>query len=135
MYNNKGKVAVSIMWIVIGIALVILSGMEIIDGTIFSGMGGALAAVGAIQLVRKFRYEKNDEYRNKVDIEMKDERNRLIRLTAWSYAGYLFVLIAAVVSVVCMVIGYTTYGQIMGFCVCGLICIYWISYMILQRKM
>ncbi|MDO4489012.1 MAG: hypothetical protein Q4B67_08020 [Eubacteriales bacterium] len=39
-------------------------------------------------------------------------------MKAWSWAGYIFVIGAAVVSLVLFVLGLKTYGQILSFCVC-----------------
>jgi hypothetical protein len=42
------------------------------------GMGFALLIVGVIQLIRRYRLEKNEAYREKMEIEVNDERNKII---------------------------------------------------------
>ncbi len=55
MYNNK-RLALSIFWVLLGIVLIGLSVMEVLDKSIYSGMGGALIGVGILQIVRIVRY-------------------------------------------------------------------------------
>ena len=134
MYYNTRKLAVSIMWVLIGIALMVLSLTEVLDDSIYSGMGGALIAVGVIQIIRNVKYHTNDEYKEKIDIAAEDERNSYIRMKAWSWAGYIFILAAAIVSLVLFVMNMTVYGQIVSYCLCSVLVIYWVAYLILQKK-
>ena len=65
---------------------------------------------------------------------MSDERNKFIRLKAWSWAGYLFVMIAAVGSIVFKLVGRE---DLMMFCsgaVCLVVVLYWVSYIVLKNK-
>lgn len=134
MYYNTRKLAVSIMWVLIGIALLVLSFTEVLDDSIYSGMGGALIAVGVIQIIRNVKYHTNDEYKEKIDIAAEDERNSYIRMKAWSWAGYIFILAAAIVSLVLFVMNMNVYGQIVSYCLCSVLVIYWVAYLILQKK-
>lgn len=134
MYYNKRKMAVSIFWLILGIALLVLEFTGILNDSIYSGMGGGLLVVGIMQIVRNVKYHSNQDYKEKVDIEYKDERNKYIRIKAWSWAGYLFILGSAVVSIVLFLAKMTLYGQIVSYCMCAVLVIYWISYMVLQRK-
>ena len=104
MYNNKFRFALSIFWIVLGGVLMTLSVLDIIDGTMFSGLGGGLIAVGALQVFRWTKYEKDAEYREKVDVEIGDERNKYISMLSWSYTGYAAILIAAVGSLITFIL-------------------------------
>ena len=56
MYNNK-RLALSIFWVLLGIVLIGLSVMEVLDNSIYAGMGGALIGVGILQIVRIVRYK------------------------------------------------------------------------------
>ena len=134
MYYNKRKMAVSIFWLILGIALLVLEFTGILNDSIYSGMGGGLLVVGIMQIVRNVKYHSNQDYKEKVDIEYKDERNKYIRIKAWSWAGYLFILGSAVVSIVLFLAKMTLYGQIVSYCMCAVLVFYWISYMVLQRK-
>lgn len=132
MKLNKRLVA-NIAEIVIGFALAGYGYAGIID-EYWSGMGTALIILGALMLVRQIRYRTNETYKENVDVEVNDERNQYIRIKAWSWAGYFFVLISAVASIILKIIGLDQFSQFAGASVCLIIVLYWISYWILKRK-
>jgi len=132
MKVNK-RIALDIFWIVLGSLLMILSKIGIID-VLFSGMGGGFIVVGIIQLIRAIRYKKDDEYKEKIDIEVNDERNKTIRMMAWSWTGYLMVIILSVITLIETVISNSFIAQICAFIICLILVIYWISYFVLQKK-
>lgn len=134
MYYNWKKLVVSIMWVVIGVTLLVLGITGVTDDTIISGLGGGWLGVGLMQIYRNVKYHTNAEYKEKIDISYTDERNRYIRMKAWSYAGYLFILGSAILSIVLYFNKMTVYGQIISYCMCAFLALFWISYMVLQRK-
>jgi uncharacterized membrane protein len=133
MKYGKKKMALSIFWMVLGAALIGCN-MAGLVGEIWSGMGGGLLAVGGIQVYRQLKYRRNEEYREKVDIAMEDERNRFIRSKAWAWAGYLFVIIAAVGSIGLRIAGREELADMAAFGMALLVFLYWFSYMVLSRK-
>ena len=73
------KLIASILEIVIGIILTILGYTGIAD-SYWSGMGTALITVGVIFLFRTFRYKKDTEYKEKVDVEGEPENHDLVEV-------------------------------------------------------
>ena len=133
MYNNK-RLALSIFWVVLGVTLVGLSFAEVLDSSLYSGMGGALAAVGILQIIKNLKYRNNPVYREKVDTEVSDERNRFLRKKSWSWAGYIVVLVEGVGVIVAMVLGQHMIQMILSYSVCLIVFVYWLSYLILRQK-
>lgn len=127
------RLIANILEIVAGIILTVLGYSGVVD-SYWSGMGTALILVGAIFLFRTLRYKTNMEYKEKVDVEVNDERNKFLRMMAWSWTGYFFVLIAAFGSIIFKILGYDQYSMMAGGAVCLLITLYWISFFILRRK-
>lgn len=127
------RIIASIVWIVVGIVLTICSFFNLVD-SYWSGMGTALLIVGILQVIRFIRYLKNPSYKEAVDTNAQDERNRFIAMKAWSWAGYLLVMIAAVTSIALKVLGYDDYSMIASLCVCVIVVLYWVSYWILKKK-
>ena len=82
---------ISIFWIMVGATLIVLGVVETLD-EFWSGFGGGLVAVGILQLVRNIRYRTNDDYKEKVDTEINDERNQFISSQAWAWTGYIFII-------------------------------------------
>lgn len=134
MYYNNKKLLLSIFWIILGAVLIWLSIAEVVDSTYWSGMGGALVAVGVLQVIRNLRYRNNPEYQEKVNIEYGDERNKYLRMMSWAWTGYIVVLIEAIGVVVALIMGQHTIQVILAYSVCLIVGIYWIVYMILKRK-
>ena len=132
MKQNK-RLYVNILWLIIGSILIGLSFAGVVD-EYRNGMGMGLAVVGAINLIRYYRLNKNDVYREKIELEASDERNHFIRNKAFAWAGYYFVLIAAVCTIVFKIIGQELLSQAAAYAVCLMLILYWISYMILKRK-
>ena len=127
------KVVISMIWLVIGIPLMILGLMEVVD-EFWNGMGFSLAIIGTLQLLRNHRFQKNELYREKVEIAENDERNHFIRGKAWAWSGYLFIIISGVLSIVFKVIGQDLLCLAACYAVCLIMVLYWISYMVLKRK-
>ena len=134
MYYNNKKLVFSIFWIILGAVLMWLSTARVLDSTYWSGMGGALLAVGVLQVIRNLRYRNNEEYQEKVNIEFGDERNKYLRMMSWAWTGYLVVLIEAIGVVVALIAGQHTIQMVLAYSVCMIVGIYWIVYMILKRK-
>ena len=132
MKFNKRLIA-NITEIVIGIILVICGAVGILD-SYWSGMGSALIIVGGLMMIRQIRYSINDKYKESVDVEIQDERNKFLRVKAWSWAGYFSVLIGAVASIVLRILGQNQLSQFAGLSVCLLMVLYWASYFILKKK-
>ena len=122
----------------IGILLagVILIGLGFAGMTdeFWSGMGSALAVVGSIRLLRDYRLNKNEAYRQKMEVEIHDERNQFLRSKAWAWAGYLFILIAAVSVIILKVLGQDLLSMAASWAVCLLLVLYWGSYLVLKKK-
>lgn len=132
MNNNKRLIA-NVLEIATGIVLTVLGYSNFID-EYWGGMGTALIFVGCLSLLRLLRYNRNEEYKEKVDIESGDERNRYLRMKAWSWAGYFFVLIAALASIMLKIIGLDQYSLFASYCVCLIVLLHWTSYLILKQK-
>ena len=132
MKNIKHLIA-SIVEIAVGAALLICRFAGLVDD-FWSGMGTALIVVGALFLLRHIKYRTNETYRESVDVEVNDERNKYISMKAWSWAGYLFVLIAAVGVIVLKVIGQDQLVFFASGSVCLIVVLYWLAYTVLRRK-
>ena len=134
MYYNNKRLALTVFWIVLGAVLVVLTVTEVLDSSIYSGVGGALMAVGTLQLIRAVKYRKDSEYKEKVDTELGDERNRFLRMKSWSWAGYFTILIEGIGAIIAMALGERTVQLVLSYSVCLVLVIYWIAYVILSKK-
>ena len=130
--KNK-RMLISGIYILLGMALFGCGLAEIVD-EFWSGMGGALIGVGIVRMISMIRYQKNPEYKEAVDTAMKDERNRFIANKAWAWAGYLYVMIAAVGTIAFKLAGREELSVFCGFSVAVLILLYYICHLWLRKK-
>ncbi|MBQ6927140.1 MAG: hypothetical protein IJQ36_02395 [Oscillospiraceae bacterium] len=133
MYDNK-RLFLSIFWVVLGAVLLILAETGVLDSPRYSGMGVAFIIVGALQIARHIRYRRDPAYREKIDTEFSDERNRFLRMKSWSWAGYIAVIAEGIGAVVAAVRGQETVQMVLSYSVCLLVGAYYISYLVLSRK-
>ena len=133
MYDNK-RLFLSIFWVVLGAALLILAETGVLDSPRYSGMGVAFIIVGALQIARHIRYRRDPAYREKIDTAFSDERNRFLRMKSWSWAGYIAVIAEGIGAVVAAVRGQETVQMVLSYSVCLLVGAYYISYLVLSRK-
>ena len=132
MKHNR-RMILSIVWIVLGASL-LGANLAGLLGDYWSGLGGGLLGVGVFQVIRNVRYLSNPAYREKVDTTNSDERNRFLAGRAWAWAGYLYVLTAAIATIVFQIIGKTELATAAGFSVCIIMVFHWLSYLYLQKK-
>ena len=127
------RMILSFVWLVLGVVLFGLGAAEVVDAY-WSGMGGGFIAVAILQLVRFYRFHHNAEYRENVEIQVQDERNRFIRSKAWAWAGYLFILLSAVASIALRVLGQEVWAMAASYGLCMMLVLYWVSYLVLRKK-
>ena len=127
------KVMVSVLWIMIGIILIGLAFAGKVD-EFWNGMGSGLLIVGVLQLIRFYRFQNNEAYREKIEIEQNDERNRFIRNKAWAWAGYMFVILVSILSIVFRIMGQELLAIVSAQSVCLVLLLFWGSYIFLRKK-
>ena len=130
---KKKDMIFSIMWLAIGLPLIGLSIAGLVD-SFWSGMGSALLVIGACRLLRAHRLSKSEEYREKMETFETDERFHFLRTKAWSWAGYLFVIIAGVSVIAFKILGMDAASQAASAAVCLLLVLYWGAYFVLKKK-
>lgn len=127
------RIYMSVFWVVLGGVLAALELMGQVD-TFWGSMGFALLMIGLLQVVRFVRYQRNADYREKVDVQNGDERNRFLANRAWAWAGYWFVLIASLSSIVFKLVGREELMMLSSGAVCLMLLLYWGCYTVLKRK-
>lgn len=130
---RRKRLITYVIYILLGAALMAAGVIGALD-EYWSGMGSGLIFVAILQLIREFRLWKNEAYREKFEIAQTDERNRFIRNKAWAWAGYLFIIVAAISSIVLKIVGQEQLSVAAGYGVALLVLLYWGSYMVLAKK-
>lgn len=133
MNSNRRRIWISILWVLLGVGLIVAGWLTEMDD-FWSGAGTGFVFVGILQLFRWNRYARNEEYREKMDVEAKDERNRYLAAKAWSWAGYLFVMISAAACIGLRIAELNEWSHAASGAMCLMLVLYWGSYWILKRK-
>ena len=131
--NIRYRWILSILYGVIGISLIACNLFHAVDDY-WSGMGAALLVIGVLQVLRLIRYKSDPQYKEATDTAVNDERNRFLSTKAWSWAGYLYIMIAAVGSIVFKLLDRETLMFAASGSVCIILVLYWISYLIVRKK-
>lgn len=132
MKSNR-RMIMYVFYTLFGALLFGLGCMEKVD-EFWCGMGSAFMMVGILRLIRIYRFKKDEDYREKVEIEISDERNRFIRNKAWAWAGYLFIMIAGSSVIILKIAGQEMWSLAASYAVCLVLMLYWVSYLILRRR-
>ncbi|MBQ3202400.1 MAG: hypothetical protein IJB36_02020 [Clostridia bacterium] len=131
--NIRYRWILSILYGVIGISLIACNLFHAVDDY-WSGMGAALLVIGVLQVLRLIRYKSDPQYKEATDTAVNDERNRFLSTKAWSWAGYLYIMIAAVGSIVFKLLDQEALMFAASGSVCIILVLYWISYLIVRKK-
>ena len=130
---SKKHIVIQILEILAGIVLLGLGIAGKVD-EFWSGMGGALIGVGAMRLVQTVCYQKNEAYRENVNTERNDERNKFLQMKAWQLTGGWFTMIAAIGTFVFKFTGKEDLMMLCSSAVCLLLVLYWICFLYLKKK-
>ena len=129
----KLSVLVNIAWIILGTILIAFSFAGKVD-MFWNGMGVSLLVIGAVRMLRNYRLNKNETYRERMEIEEKDERNRFIRNKAWAWTGYLFMMMTALSCIILKIAKQDVLCLVASGAACFMLVLYWIVYSVLKRK-
>ena len=122
-----------ILTIAVGATLLTLAIAGVLD-SFWSGMGASLLVMSILRLSQLYLYKTGKAYQEMMDTEASDERNRFLRNKAWAWAGYFFVLVAAVLSIGLKLLGQDLLSVAAGLSVCCITLFYWVSYLVLRKK-
>lgn len=131
--NQKKRLFFAVLWTVLGAGLLLFGSMGQID-PYWSWMGISLIGVGIVRISQYIRYRKDTAYREKRDVEEKDERNRFLAGRAWALAGYLYVLLSGIGVIGFKLAGrdeLSTWAACSG---CAVMVLYWLSYLMMKKK-
>ena len=122
------------LFAIIGVALFVASEVFNSIDSFWSGMGASFVVISIMRLVQLNRYQKDDSYAEKIDIQNSDERYRFLAEKARGMAFYYFILLAAILAIVLRIVNYDQASSIFAWTVGLLVLIYWLSYLWLKGK-
>jgi hypothetical protein len=130
---KKKDIVFGVIWLLLGLVLTVLCCLETLD-EFWSGMGSALMVIGVLRLLRSYRLSRSEIYREKIEIAETDERFHFIRNKAWAWAGYLFIIICSLSTIVFKLLGQELLCTAFGGAMCLMLVLFWICFFILKKK-
>ncbi|MBP3390209.1 MAG: hypothetical protein J6L58_00770 [Clostridia bacterium] len=130
----RTRLYLAISYIVIGAVMIAASFITKTTNEFVSSFGFALLLIGIVRIRNHFIITKNDETIKKQEIAETDERNISIANRAKSLSFTLYVFAASITVIVLQILEMGELASVIGFTVCALIIIYWISYFIIRKK-
>lgn len=124
----------ALSYIIIGLALIIVSIVTEDANEFLSSFGAALLVIGIARVRNHFIITKNEQSIKKQEIIESDERNIAISNRAKNFSFNLYVILAGITVIVLQILKISELATIIGLTVCVLILIYWVSYFIIRKK-
>lgn len=131
----KMRKATAIIFCVLGAVLIAAAVITKTENPFISSYGLALAVVGIARLKQYYRITRSEESVRKREIAENDERNILIAQKAKSMAFFLFIVITGIAVIVLSLLKMQETAALISYPVCLLVVLYWISYVIYQKKL
>ena len=130
---KKKDIIFGAVWFLLGLILTVLCCVKNLNNY-WSGMGSALLVIGVLRLLRGYRLSNSDTYREQREVAQTDERFHFIRNKAWAWAGYLFIIICALSTIIFKLLGKDLICTIIGGIVCLMLVLFWVCFFILKKK-
>ena len=130
----KTRLYFGISYIVLGLALIVVSLVTQSAHEYLSPFGAALLVIGIVRVKSHIVISRNEESIKKQQIRETDERNLAISNKARSISFNVYIILTSMAIIVLQILRISELATILGGSVCALLVIYWISYFILHKK-
>ena len=121
------------IWILLGLGLYILCSLTTLN-EFWSNLGAVLLVVGIMRMIRSYRLSRSEFFREKMEVAETDERLHFIRNKAWAWAGYMFVIICALGTIMLRILGQDLLCAAFGSAVCLMLVLFWIFFFVFRKK-
>jgi len=130
----KQRLWIAAFYILSGLTLVLADILRGLENDFFFAFGFALTAMGIFRLYRHRKITKSDQTMRKQKLAESDERTRMIAERARSWAFSLSVFVSGIAVIVLQFLDRHETALPFAWYVCGMVVLYWISFVIIQKK-
>ncbi len=130
----KTRLYVTIIYIALGIIMIASTFVTKTNNSFISSFGLALTVLGIVRIKKHFLITKNEETIRKQQITETDERNVSIMHKARSSAFSLYTLISGIIVIILSFFNIHNVAKYIAYSVLLLVSLYWICYIIYQKK-
>ena len=130
----KLRKTIAVSYLILGFSLVIADLLTGSENYFLFHFGVALLTMGCLRLHRNRKITASEETMRKQELSEKDERIRMITERARSWAFSLSVTGSGILVIVLNILGYQEQALPFAWYVCGMVILYWICWLILNKK-
>ena len=130
----KMRHAVAVSYMVLGFSLVIADLLMGSENYFLFPFGIALLTMGCLRLRRNRKITASEETMRKQELAENDERIRMIAERARSWAFTLSITGSGILVIVLNLLGFRDQALPFAWYVCGMVILYWICWLILNKK-
>ena len=130
----KQRLIVAVSYMVIGAVLVFTDAVTGFENVFFFSFGIALTVMGVLRLFQYRKITRNAQTMRKQELAESDERTRMMSEKARSWAFTLSITGAGVWVIVQNLLGHHEEALPYAWFVCGMVVLYWISFVIIRKK-
>ena len=124
---------IALSYMALGFVLVMTDLLKVENGYFFS-FGLAMILMGILRLFQYRKITRNDQSMRKQELAESDERTRMIAERARSWAFSLSITGSGIVVIVLSLLGRHEEALPFAWYVCGMVVLYWISFVIIRKK-
>ena len=135
-FQKKMKIRkiISVSYIAAGLILVIANIGNSVENNFNFAFGFALLAMGILRLLCNRKITASEQSMRKQELAEADERIRMISERAKSWAFILSIIGSGVLVIVLNVLGYREQALPFSWYVCAMATLYWICWVVIQKK-
>ena len=128
------RLMIAVGYILLGLTLVCADLLKGFENYYFFSFGITLAIMGILRLIKYRKITRNDQTLRKQELAESDERTRMIAERARSWAFSYALMGAGIVVIVLNVMGKHDEALPFAWYVCGMAVLYWLCFIIIQKK-
>lgn len=130
----KLRLCLAVLYILLGITSIIVYTFNLGEDTVLLTFGTAFTAMGVLRVIRYFKITRNPESVRRRKTEESDERIIAIVRRAKAVAFGVYTFGAAILVIVLEFSGKSSLASVIALNICAIVFIYWLSYIILQKR-
>ena len=130
----KQRLYIAVIYIALGIMMIVGTSVIEADNDFISTFGFAVIVMGIVRIRNYFMITKNEDTIRKQEIIETDERNIAIRNKAKSATFSIYTLLLGTAVIILSLFNMHETAKWLAYAVLLLVAIYWICYLVYQKK-
>ena len=130
----KQRLYIAVIYIALGVMMIAGTFMVKTDNDFISSFGFAIIVMGIVRIRNYFMITKNEDTIMKQEIIETDERNIAIQNKAKSATFSIYTLLLATAVIILSLFNMHEIAKWLAYAVLLLVAIYWVCYLVYQKK-